>query len=312
MTYSIAIRTLGSGGDNYRRLLESITRQTIKPERVVVYIADGYDAPDFRVGKEEYVWVQKGMVAQRALRYDDIDSDCIMLLDDDVELAPHTAENMLNAILKYDADCVAADTFLNHRMTTTQKLRAAVAGLVLPSRTQNCAFRMRRGGAFSYISHPRHGGCYPSDTAAGPCSMWRKKVFLALHLDHEMWLERHGFAYGDDAVEFFKLKANGKKLFVLFDSGAVHLDTGSSSGAFRKGARRLYVRAFNNYVIWYRCVHTVYPGFYTSLCHAAREMWDLLIATVAGRAGQFLRGTRDARRYVRSAEYRLIPPYRLP
>lgn len=42
MTYSIAIRTLGTGGDNYRRLLRSITAQTVQPERVVVYIAEGY------------------------------------------------------------------------------------------------------------------------------------------------------------------------------------------------------------------------------------------------------------------------------
>ena len=107
-------------------------------------------------------------------------------------------------------------------------------------------------------------------------------------------------------------KANGKRLYVLFDSGAVHLDTGSSSGAFRRGARRLYVRAFNNYVIWYRCVRTLYPGACTTICHVAREAWDFALVLAAGKPGQFLRAVRDARRYVRSAEYRKIPPYRLP
>lgn len=312
MTYSIAIRTLGTGGENYRRLLESITLQTLQPERVVVYIADGYEAPDLRIGREEYVWVPKGMLAQRALRYDEIRSECIMLLDDDVELAPDTAEKMLDAIEKHNADCVAADTFLNHRMTGVQKLRAVIAGLVLPARTQKCAFRMRRCGAFSYLSHPVHGGCYPSDTAAGPCSMWRRQSLVDLHIEHELWVERCGFAYGEDSVYYMKLRANGKRLYVLFDSGAVHLDTGSSSGAFRRGARRLYVRAFNHYVIWHRCVRTIYPGTYTTICHAAREAWDFLIATAAGHPVQFLRAARDARRYVRSAEYLLIPPYRLP
>ncbi|MDE6286576.1 MAG: glycosyltransferase, partial [Muribaculaceae bacterium] len=230
MTYSIAIRTLGTGGDNYRRLLESITRQSVQPERVVIYIARGHAAPDYRVGSEEYVWVSKGMLAQRALRYDEISSDCIMLVDDDVELAPDTADKMLGAIVEFDADCVAADTFLNHCMSRAQKWRAAVAGLVLPSRTQKRAFRMRRCGAFSYISRPVHGGCYPSDTAAGPCSMWRRQSLIRLHIEHELWVERCGFAYGEDSVYYMKLKANGKRLYVLFDSGAVHLDTGSSSG----------------------------------------------------------------------------------
>ncbi len=312
MTYSIAIRTLGTGGENYRRQLESIARQTVQPERVVVYIAHGHEAPAFRVGREEYVWVAKGMLSQRALRYSEIDSNCVMLLDDDVELAPDTAAGMLRALEKHGADCVAADTFLNHRMGVRQKIRAAVAGLVLPSRSQQKAFRMRRCGAFSYISRPVPGACYPSDTAAGPCSMWRRQALLAIHMEHELWLERHGFPYGEDAAYYLKLRANGLKLYVLFDSGAVHLDTGSSSGAFRRGSRRLYIRTFNNYVLWHRCVRAVYPGPYTTLCHAAREAWDLAVATAAGHPVQYLRALRDGRRFVRSADYHSIPPYRLP
>ena len=83
LTYSIAIRTLGTGGEKYRILLESITHQSLPPERVLVYIAEGYVIPDFRVGKEEYVVVPKGMARQRILPYDEISSDCILLLDDD-------------------------------------------------------------------------------------------------------------------------------------------------------------------------------------------------------------------------------------
>ena len=73
MTYSIAIRTLGTNPDVLCRELNSILRQTVQPEKVVVYIAKGYERPAFTVGNEEYVWVKKGMVAQRALRYDEID-----------------------------------------------------------------------------------------------------------------------------------------------------------------------------------------------------------------------------------------------
>ena len=86
-SYSIAIRTLGAAGDKFRMELESIITQTVQPERVMVYIAEGYPRPEFTVGREEYVWVKKGMVAQRALPYDDISSEYIMMLDDDVMLA---------------------------------------------------------------------------------------------------------------------------------------------------------------------------------------------------------------------------------
>ena len=84
MTYSVAIRTLGTNPTILKRELESVARQTVQPEKVVVYIAQGYERPAFTVGNEEYVWVKKEMVAQRALRYDEIDSDVVLMLDDDV------------------------------------------------------------------------------------------------------------------------------------------------------------------------------------------------------------------------------------
>ena len=95
MTYSVAIRTLGQNAVVLKRELESIARQTLQPEKVIIYIAHGYDRPTFQVGKEEYVWVKKGMVAQRALEYWEIGSDVILMLDDDVELADDSAERML-------------------------------------------------------------------------------------------------------------------------------------------------------------------------------------------------------------------------
>ena len=60
--YSIAIRTLGTSGEKFVRELESIKRQTVQPEKVVIYIAEGYKRPDYTIGKEEYVWVKKGMM----------------------------------------------------------------------------------------------------------------------------------------------------------------------------------------------------------------------------------------------------------
>ena len=117
MTYSVAIRTLGINPEVLERELESIMRQTIQPERVLVYIAMGYERPSSTVGREEYVWVRKGMVAQRVLESRDIDSDLILMLDDDVELSPNSVERILKAMDENGADCVAADTFKNQEMT---------------------------------------------------------------------------------------------------------------------------------------------------------------------------------------------------
>lgn len=52
-SYSVAIRTLGTSGDKFVRELTSIAKQTILPDKVVVYIAEGYERPCFQIGKED-------------------------------------------------------------------------------------------------------------------------------------------------------------------------------------------------------------------------------------------------------------------
>ena len=42
MEYTAVIRTLGKAGEKYRCLLDSLVNQTIKPSRILVYIAEGY------------------------------------------------------------------------------------------------------------------------------------------------------------------------------------------------------------------------------------------------------------------------------
>ena len=53
-SYSIAIRTLGTAGEKFRRELESIRIQTVQPEKVVVYIAEGHSRPEFTVGADVF------------------------------------------------------------------------------------------------------------------------------------------------------------------------------------------------------------------------------------------------------------------
>lgn len=316
LTYSIAIRTLGTGGESYRRLLQSIARQSVQPDKVIVYIAEGYAVPDFRVGKEEYVAVPKGMVSQRALKYEEIDSDFILMLDDDVELDENSAKYLLEAITKNDADCVAADTFANHRMSRASKIKAMAAGLVFPSRNQSKAFRIRRCAAFSYLDNPDESAVYPSESAAGPAAMWRKLSFIKIRIGDEKWIENDGYAYGDDQVEFYKLHVNGMRLFVHFGAGVKHLDAGNSSGLFRQNMhRRMYVRTKNNFIIWWRTIYEPSPSALTAICFSGRALWNTLVALATLRpsliAGYF-KGLRDGIRFVRSDEYKQIPSYKLP
>ena len=309
LTYSIAIRTLGTAGEKFRQELLSIAAQTVLPERVVVYIAEGYPRPDFSVGKEEYVWVRKGMVAQRALRYDEIKSDCILMLDDDVRLAPDSAAKLLEAVEEQGFDCVAADVFQNHKMPFLTKLKAALVNWVFPHLGNKWAFKMHKTGSFSYNWRPEPR-CYPSQTCGGPAMMWRKDSFLMLHYEDELWMDTLGFAYGDDALLSYKLHVNGGKLGVLYDSGVKNLDAGSSSTAFKKSPDRLHLMAKATLMVWWRSLYrngtdTFKSRFQAVICFASKVLSQILGLTVLSilsfsltKVLSFLSGIRDGIRSI--------------
>lgn len=251
LKYSVAIRTLGTSQYTLKRELESIHKQTVLPEKIIIYIADGYKIPDFRVGFEEYVYVAKGMVRQRALKYDEIESEYILMLDDDVELSPNSMEKILQQMVISNADCMAIDIFKNHKMTFASKTKAVISNWVFPRFNQKWGIKLHRYGSFSYINNPRND-FYPSMSGAGPASFWKKNKFLEMKYDVETWLDDIGFAYGEDDLMFYKLHINKGKLYMSFNHGMINLDGGTASSIYKKDSNRLYIRSFSNYIRWYR------------------------------------------------------------
>ncbi len=319
-TYSIAIRTLGTAGEIFRKELVSLCAQTVQPERVVIYIAEGYERPCFTVGKEEYVWVPKGMMSQRVLPYDEITSDCIMMLDDDVLLAPDSAEKMLRAMVENDTDCVGADVFQNHRMLLKTKVYVALTNLVFPHWSQNWAFKIHRNGSFSYNSNPK-SSFYWSQSCGGPAALWKKDAIMRLHLEEELWLENLGFPYGEDALMFYKLHTNHGRLGVLYDAGITNLDAQSSSDAFRKGAEYFYTRTKAMFMVWWRTCFkngkdTAWTRFIAATAFSFKALWLIPIMTSAAIAkrnirvlSSYFRGLRDGWKEVHSPEFQALPPY---
>ena len=319
-SYSIAIRTLGTSGDKYYKELESIKVQTVQPERVLVYIAEGYTRPDYTVGKEEYVWVKKGIMAQRALPYSEIESECILMLDDDVQLGPESAERMLRAMVENKADAVGADVFKSHEMSFPMKAYAAITNFVFPHRSEKWAFKIHRWGSFSYNDKPSKP-FYWSQSCAGTAILFRKEAFLGFHPEDELWLESLGFPYGADQLEYYKFYSNGGRLGILYDSGVIHLDARSASGVFQKSQEYIYVRTRALYMNWYRSLYrngkdTAASRLAAAIAFGFKALW--LVSVMCGAAiikwdGRFVssyfKGLRDGMRAVRSPEFRNLPPY---
>lgn len=320
LTYSIAIRTLGLGGDNFRRELESIARQTVQPERVIVYIAEGYERPPFTVGREEYVWVKKGMVAQRVLPYTEIQSQCILMLDDDLELQPYTVERLLHEMEECRYDCMGADIFENRNETVRQKINAMAGNLVFPHRSQQWAFKIHRNGSFSYLNNPVRSS-YPSQSCCGALMLFRKDVYHKMHYEDELWLERLGFAFGEDLIESHKLYRNGYRLGVSFDAEIKNLNSCTSSGSYRNAPDRMRLRTRAIFIMWWRTGYNLRTNsrmekVLTALAFILKTMWMIFVMTgmsVVRRKSsyitQYIQGLREGWRFVHTAEYKKIPNY---
>lgn len=316
MTYSVAIRTLGTSGQKFISELISVAAQTIQPEKVIIYLAEGYSRPEFQIGKEEYVWVKKGMVAQRALPYAEIDSDYILLLDDDVALHPDSVERLLKAAESEHADVIGADTFRNQDMTLKSKWLALLTNWVYPHFDKNWAFKMHSHGGFSYLNYPEKD-YYPSQSCAGPASLWRKDTLLKLHLEDELFLDELGFAFDDDTLEFYKVYKNHYKLFIHYQSGIEHLDAKSSSANYQQNVNKYYTRAKASFILWWRMFYEASSNkLLTSVVYLAKIVWLFLINLLASIRfvnlsiiGLYLKGIYDGWKYVHSDCYRKIPGF---
>lgn len=313
-TYSVAIRTLGTSGDKFVRELTSILNQTLPPEKVLVYIAEGYERPAFQVGKEEYVWVKKGMVSQRALPYTEIESEYILLLDDDVELQSDSVEKMLKVAEKEHADVVGADTFNNQDMSVKSKVFAVFSNWVCPHFGNKWAFKIHSHSGFSYLNNPTED-YYLSQSCAGPASLWRKDTLLKLHLEDETFLDRMGFPFGEDLLTFYKVYVNGYKMLIHYNSGIEHLDGKSSSSAYHSNVNKFYVRAKGSFILWWRvCYQTMKWKWLVALVFGMKLVWLFFVNCAAAVVMRnvkipylYIKGTVDAYKFVHSDEYKKVP-----
>lgn len=319
-SYSIAIRTLGTSGEKFVEELNSIKQQTIQPEKIIIYIAEGYEKPTYSIGLEEYVYVKKGMVAQRALPYNEINTEFILLLDDDVWLAPNSVETLLQAAVENNADCVGADTFKNQDLSLKGKIYAIITNLVFPRFNDKWAFKIHPNGSFSYNNYPK-AKFYLSQSCAGPASLWRKQALKEIHLEDELWLDQLNFAFGDDVIEFYKLHMNGYKLGVHYGANIKHLDAKTMSSVFQKNDNKFYVRSYASFIIWWRTCFDLPNKKVTSKAWAfslffIKAIWLLIVNILASIIMKkrkivlyYLKGIHDGYAYVHSPSYKNTPNY---
>lgn len=255
MEYTAVIRTLGTAGEKYQILLDSLNQQTIQPSKILVYIAEGYAIPKETIGKEQYLCVKKGMVAQRALPYDEVDTEFILFLDDDVYLPETATEQLYQYLTDYHADVISPDVFPNAERSFLGKCLMMLSGRMLARKDDGkWGYKVMRNSGYSYNNHPK-AGVYWSQTNAGPCFFCRKTDFLKIHFEDELWLDRMKYPMGEDQVMFYKMYLYGLKQLTWFHSGIKHLDAGSTMINEDKEKMLIYSDFRFKTIFWHRFIY---------------------------------------------------------
>lgn len=328
-TYSVAIRTLGTGGEKYRATLDSIAAQTRQPQHIYVVIADGYALPPERLGTEEFVRTRKGMFHQRVhgllWAAEHCQSDYVLALDDDVAFPTDYAERCLDLASDLDADMLATDFETNPSLP--QQSQAAPS--LLSRLTQRMLGNHDSDPSCPYAAHltisaggataPREAGDTIRTQYAAGTALWVRNG-LAPQMDYasEYWVEATRYAYPDDVVFGYKLWLNGGRLWHTHTLCHRHLDAGSATDAASREADVFYASGRNVLILWHRFLLTPANGMLakarTFTAFWARTAVQITYELLRGlrhhslrRCSALLGGLGDGLRYTRSEAYRKLP-----
>lgn len=314
MEYTAVIRTLGTAGEKYQTLLDSLNRQTIQPSKILVYIAEGYAIPKETIGKEQYIYVKKGMVAQRALSYDEVDTEFILFLDDDLFLPDDFVEKMYFFLETNHADVISPDVFPNAERPFLEKCMMMLSGRMLARKDDGkWGYKVMRNSGYSYNNHPK-SKAYWSQTNAAACFFCKKTDFLKIHFEEELWMDKLKYAQGDDQVMYYKMYLFGLKQLTWFKSGIKHLDAGSTMVSEEKEKMLIYSDLRFKTIFWHRFIYKPDKNFLSkalSLISIGYALgFTLFISALKCNLGILklkYKAIKEACQFIKSKEYKNLP-----
>ena len=317
ISYSVAIRTLGTAGEKYEKLMNSIKSQNIQPEKIIVVLPYGYTVPQYQLGSEKFVFCEKGMVRQRieALKY--IDSDYTLFCDDDVEFENGFIEKLAEPIIDYGYSCSAGPLLSFFPPNTPKYWLSSIIGgacVMINGRKSNYVRILKTGGwSYSYDIDLKKHLFYNTESFAWTCFMASTDSSKKIHFSDELWCEKNGFAAFEDRVFSYKMSVNDFKCCIVSDAKYIHND-GKTSVASVK-LEPIYAGAFNHYVFWHRFIYLLQKNSFSKLKSRVAINYYICMSTLhslielgfkkktfeAHKA--LLQGFRDAKKYVKSSEY---------
>ena len=254
MEYSICIRTLGRGGEKYKKLVNSINNLSIKPKEILIVIPKGYKPPKDKIEGSTIVFSEKGMLLQRIIGYEKASAEYVLLLDDDVEFESDMVEKLSKPVLEGKA----ALSFPIYEELLPQKgMRGAVSALTLsavPSlRGSNKYVKILPSGGYMYNrNYSNADGWLYSESAPGMCVFGERQALININLREELWVEKASYPLREDAVLIYKAFLKNYEAVGVDNIEIEHLDTGSSEN--NRNIKAAYSTTLNHIIFWYKFI----------------------------------------------------------
>ena len=269
--------------------------------------------PKETIGWEEYVYVKKGMVAQRALAYDEVDTEYILFLDDDLKFPADFVSRMYEQLMKQEADVVSPNVYNHTKIHFLGAFMMCMSGRMRGRKDDGkWGYKVMRNAGYSYNKNPRKPS-YLSQTNAGACFLCRKKDFLSIHFEEESWLDAVAYPLGEDQVMYYKMFLRGLKIITWYNCDIVHLDAGGNTNPNKK--RSLIYSDFRfKTIFWHRFIYlpekSVVKMLWDMICIGYAFTFTLIISLIKLDFGIFRvkqSAMRDAIHFIKSKEYINIP-----
>lgn len=254
--YSVVIRTLGTAGVKYRKLLQSIDQLEPQPKEVIVVLPKGYDFPNEQLGYERFCFSKKGMIAQRMHGLNECKSELALFCDDDVEFGKDFVKYLYEPIKQGKAE-ISVGPLLSFLVPRGIKAVASIlsAGSYPTVFHKDKYITMLRSGAWSYNRNLNFDDnvFYPTDSAAWTCFFGSVEAMKRIHFLDESWIEKYNYAALDDQVMFYKAKLRGIRTVVASKAYYIHNDAKTSQSGIRKDA--VFAGTYNRVVFWHRFIY---------------------------------------------------------
>lgn len=321
--YSIAIRTLGKAGEKYQKLLNSIKNSSLQPKKIVVVLPDGYELPQERIGNETFVFCPKSMVLQRIEALKHIDTKYTLFLDDDVSFDSSFVEKLLKPLVSNQYDCSTGPLFSFFPQSIAGKIAGTLTASVSVSFfNRDMYVKMLRSSGWSYHKFDTtREQYYPTENFAWTCFMIKTEVMRKLRMEDErIWLERYGYACGDDGTMSYKLVKMGYKACIVANALYEHNDAKTSTSSDQmSNTLPSFCLYYFHIVFWNRFIYGLETNcirrFQDKVCltywKLAMSVYFILKSAKKSNramAGAFRDGIRAGEEYILSKDYEMLLP----